>query len=365
MALHPLRLPKSAALLFRIVALHKRLLRALADPSLVTHTVNTSWVQAVWANLDAGWVRKFCLGGQLTRIQDIAAATPAARQVLYEEFCRQNKVPAMLGTGGAFRDLLALHDFNSALAETVTALFRDSYDLLGQASRTKGYVSRGGRVITKAEYRRQFREANPAKVVCPYCDGDIGTPELDHYYSKSQLPLLACSPWNLVPVCKSCNDATVAKGDRLALTPGPNRSAKDWLHPIEQPASEQVRIRLTGNPRQAVPQLWSPDKDEQRRLDNHHWLLDRLDQPRPSRYLSDRWTNAAAAFFDVLVLRVNRKRQARSSIDHLVQDQLFDLQESRGRLSNSLVHAAVCQAVLDRRPEYLEEFSASNPPALA
>lgn len=30
-----------------------------------------------------------------------------------------------------------------------------------------------------------------------------------------------------------------------------------------------------------------------------------------------------------------------------------------------MVHAAVCQAVLDLRPEYLEEFTNSNEPVLA
>ncbi len=30
-----------------------------------------------------------------------------------------------------------------------------------------------------------------------------------------------------------------------------------------------------------------------------------------------------------------------------------------------MVHAAVCQAILDQRPEYLEEFTNSNAPLLA
>jgi hypothetical protein len=365
MALHPLKLPKSAALLFRIVALQKRLLKALADPALVANTVNTAWVQSVWHRLDAEWVRKFCLGGQEARIQGIAAATSVARTALYDEFCRQNKVPTLLRAGGDFRDLRTLPGFDDAMVGTVTEFFKDCYALLGQASRTKGYAFHGARVITKAEYKKQFREANLTKVVCPYCDGDMGTPELDHYYSKTHFPLLACCPWNLVPICKSCNDATIAKGDRLALSPGPPRSSVDWLHPFEFPASIGVQIKLTGNPRQSVPQLHSSDAMEQRRLDNHHWLLDRLDQPNPSRYLSNRWTNAASAHFDVLVQRVNRRTDAANTVVRLVQIQLEDHQAERGQSTSSMVHAAVCQAILDQRPEYLEEFSTSNPPQLA
>jgi hypothetical protein len=365
MALHPLRLPKSATLLFRIVALQKRLLKALADPTLAANTVNTAWVQNVWRCWDAEWVRKFCLRGQEGRIQFIASATPAARQALYDEFCRQNKVPTLLKAGGDFRDLFELPDFNAALATTVTEFFKDCYDLLGQAGRTKGYAFGGGRGMTKGQYKKQFREANLTKVVCPYCDGDMGTPELDHYYSKTHFPLLACSPWNLVPICKSCNDTTIAKGDRLALSPGPPRSSVDWLHPFECPASAGVQIQLSGNPRHAVPQLRSRDAGEQRRLENHHGLLDRLDQANPSRSLSNRWTNAAAAHFDVLVRKVNRKLNAGTSVVLLVQDQLVDHQESRGLSPSSMVHAAVCRAILDQRPEYIEEFATPNAPALA
>jgi hypothetical protein len=364
MALHPLKLPKSAALLFRIVALQKRLLKALANPALAANSVSTAWVQNVWRSLDAEWVRKFCLGGQVARIQAMAAATPAARQALYDEFCRQRKVPALLNAGGDFRDLLTLTDFDVALAKTVKDFFKDCYDLLGQSSRTNGYIFLGGRVVTKAEYKKTFRDANLTKVVCPYCDGDMGTPDLDHYYSKTHFPLLACSPWNLVPICKSCNDTAIAKGDRLALSPGPPCSSVDWLHPFERPASAGVRIQLTGNPRQAVPQLSSPDASEQRRLNNHHWLLDRLDQPTPSRYLSNRWTNAASTHFDVLVQRVNLRTNAANSIDSLVQIQLEDHLATRGQAASSLVHAAVCQAILDKRAEYLEEFATPNAPAL-
>ena len=365
MALHPLELPKNAALLFRIVALQKRLLKALADPLLVANTVNTAWVQNVWRKLDAEWVRKFCLGGQEARIQAIASATPAARNALYDEFRRQNKVPTLLRAGGDFRDLLALSGFDAALVGTVTEFFKDCYALLGQGDRTKGYAFPGGRVMTKAEYKRHFREANLTQVVCPYCDGDMGTPELDHYYSKTHFPLLACSPWNLVPICKSCNDTTVAKGDRLALSPGPPRSSVDWLHPFERPASDGVGIKLTGNPRQAVPRLHSLDAGEQSRLDNHHWLMDRLDQAKPSRYLSNRWTNAASTHFDVLIRKVSRRVNAATTIDSLVRTQLEDHQAERGMTASSLVHAAVCHAILDRRPEYIEEFITPNAPALA
>ena len=365
MALHPLKLPKRARYLFGIVVIQKRLLRALADPTLKANDVNTAWVQKVWHFLDGEWVRKFCLGGQEARIQVMANAKPTARRALYMEFCRQNKVPSLLSAGGDFRDLGTLSDFDTALAETVTDFFKECYALLGQASRTQGYATPGSRLLTKRVYSEAFRESYPTKVICPYCDGEIGTADLDHYYSKSHFPLLSCSPWNLVPICKSCNDATVAKGDRIALTLGPPRSTNDWLHPFQTPASKSVQIRLTGNPRQSVPQLHSPDAAEQRRLDNHVWLMDRLDDPQPYRYLSRRWTTSAAAHFDVLVRRVNKRKGPANTVQSLVQTQLDDHEDSRGEAASAMVQSAVCRAILEGRPEYLEEFATPNSPGLA
>jgi hypothetical protein len=232
MALHPLKLPRRSASLFRMVVLQKRLRKALADPALPPNSVNTAWLQSLWCSLDAEWVRKFCLGGQEGRMQKMAQATLIARQALYNEFCRQNNVPKLLKAGGDFRDLRALPDVDASLARTVTEFFKDCYDLLGQASRTRGYAFRRG-------------------------------------------------------------------------------------------------------------------------------------QPNPSHYLSMRWTNAAATHFDVLVERVNRRVNAANSIEKLVRIQLADHQAERGRTASSMVHAAVCQAILDQRPEYLQEFATPNPPALA
>lgn len=75
-------------------------MKPLADPRLDANAVDTAWVQHVWSNQDAEWVRKFCLGGQKARIQAIARATPEARQALYDEFLRQNKLEVLLNAGG-------------------------------------------------------------------------------------------------------------------------------------------------------------------------------------------------------------------------------------------------------------------------
>ncbi len=263
----------------------------------------------------------------------------------------------MLAAGGNFQDLNILPGFTPQLANEVKNFFKRCYKLLSDDSnrRWKGYEFNGGRCITNRAYKDDFCSDYPTRVVCPYCDGEIGTSELDHYLSKSGFPLLACSPWNLVPICRSCNDVVTAKGDRPAITPGPPRSTADWLHPFFRPASTRVQIKLSGTPKNSIPRLHSPDAAEQTRLLNHTGLI---------QSLSKRWTNVAAARFDVLVGQVNREVDAANSVESLVRKRLQEHLDSRGQTASSMIHAAVCQAVLDRRPGYIEEFATPNAPAL-
>lgn len=51
---------------------------------------------------------------------------------------------------------------------------------------------------------------------CPYC-GINQVKTLDHFLPKSQWPLFAVAPYNLVPCCRDCNNE---KFDDLPMTPG-------------------------------------------------------------------------------------------------------------------------------------------------
>lgn len=354
MALHPLELPREAALLFRVVVLLKRLLKALADPALKPGNVDTAWVQQVWSGMEPEWVRRFCLGGQESRVQAIANASPRARMALYVQFCRQNKVGVLLDAGGDFRDLQALPDINPTLATNISDFFKKCYELLGHDSRRhwRGYAFSRTRVLNRAGYREAFCSTAPTSDVCPYCDGDIGEPDLDHYLPKQQFPLLACSPWNLVPVCKSCNNAIVGKGESPPISDGQPRCMDEWLHPFLRPASPSASIRLSGSPSNSIPRLHSPDPLEQRRLDNHFALVQ-----TPTKRLADRWTKRASSYYGRLVRHVKQDPTQRS-VDEIVRVQLDSHLADRGQIPLSMIHAAVCQAIPDRRPEYREELDA-------
>ena len=79
--------------------------------------------------------------------------------------------------------------------------------------------------------------------VCPYCGrqyitnrkDDTTTASCDHYYPKSQYPLLSINMYNLVPSCYVCNSVT--KGNRL--------KGADQLHLYPyQDGSELLKFRI-------------------------------------------------------------------------------------------------------------------------
>ncbi len=359
MALHPVKLPRSAAHLFRVVVLQKKLLKALCEPTLNAATIDLAWLQGVWRKMDPEWVRRFCLGGQKSPLQPLVAMTGlplSARRALYEEFCRQNRVGRTFHAGGDFRDIRTLNNVDPALARAAGDFFKCCYERFSHddAKQWPGYQFPGSRLISNRSYKKDFTSTPPTSAVCPYCDGEIGTPKLDHYLCKNHFPLLACSPWNLVPVCSSCNEVG-AKGDRLAVTHDSPNPMADWLHPFFRAASAGVQIRLSGAPDASIPSLYSPNAVELNRLNNHSALI---------HTLTDRWTKRASAFFDGLVNEVQRRRTAGRTADVLVSERLDDFLAQRGREPSSLIRAAVCQAVLDRRTGYFEELSDSNPVTL-
>ena len=361
MALHPVKLPKNARDIRRIVAMQKLLLKALCADPLDSSLINEAWLRDVWSFQDESWIKKFCRKRTFSILEPIAeiAKVPLdARRALYDEFCYQIRVKRLFDAGGQFRKLDALTGVTSHLANQVHRVFIRFYEFLSHEAKAdwNGYEFADGHCIRNDSYKNALDESNrPELAVCPYCDGSNDEPDLDHYYAKESFPFLSCSPWNLVPACSHCNKL-IAKGRQLALTPGVAEPTSEWLHPFIRPASKAVEIRLSGSPKNSIPQLYSPDPAEQVKLNNHTALI---------KTLGIRWTKVAAMSFDRLVREVNNGvADTGEAIETLVARRLRDHKQGRGRDVSSMVHAAVCQSVLEQRPEYLQEFATPNAPKL-
>lgn len=93
-------------------------------------------------------------------------------------------------------------------------------------------------------FRNAHRPHPDALDLCVLCGGELGdTPEVDHWISKGQYPLLSVCQDNLVPVCHDCN-SSANKGEKPVHTAG---CFDDWFHPYLRSGHGKVSVdyRLT------------------------------------------------------------------------------------------------------------------------
>jgi hypothetical protein len=85
------------------------------------------------------------------------------------------------------------------------------------------------------------------------------------------------------------------------------------------------------------------------------------------RTLAKRWNGKVVSYVEKLSGDIGRRRvnNAGFDIDGFVTACLEDHAAERGKTSNTLIHAAVCRAVLSRRAGYIDEIFDSNPPTFA
>lgn len=78
---------------------------------------------------------------------------------------------------------------------------------------------------SRQDFLIAYRSANHGLVVCPMCDNaafltisskDHHHADIEHYFPKDIYPHLAIHPYNLIPVCKLCNQAIKRDIDPLA-----------------------------------------------------------------------------------------------------------------------------------------------------
>jgi hypothetical protein len=95
-------------------------------------------------------------------------------------------------------------------------------------------VASGG--LTRKGLVKQFKDAVSSQT-CIFCDGPLGSPEVDHWLAKKVFPCLAVAPDNLVPACHACNSRE-HKGEKPTWTAGAASPFADWFHPFHLPIGD-------------------------------------------------------------------------------------------------------------------------------
>lgn len=103
---------------------------------------------------------------------------------------------------------------------------------------------------TRAELSLDYYQINPVlNQICPVCLSQrrnaVRENELDHYFPKSVYPVLAVHPWNLMYICKECNQTY--KKDRDCLSDG-SRALESVYRPYRDTVREHAALEFHWKP---------------------------------------------------------------------------------------------------------------------
>jgi len=136
----------------------------------------------------------------------------------------------------------------SPLAAQVGGWFENFYDVITQ----KGFPASvsGYRCDINAQViNAETLSKNDGLYVCPVCDGTwmertstgiLGS--IDHFLPRSIYPALSVHPYNLLPICTTCNEKI--KKDNDPLTYLHQRKLSETFHSYIQPARDSVQVQI-------------------------------------------------------------------------------------------------------------------------
>lgn len=81
----------------------------------------------------------------------------------------------------------------------------------------------------REQFLSEFEKLNRINV-CPACDAEAYS-RIDHYLPKSFYPHLSCHPYNLVPICNTCNTDYKGENNALIKKSGNQRQLKNIFLP--------------------------------------------------------------------------------------------------------------------------------------
>jgi hypothetical protein len=122
------------------------------------------------------------------------------------------------------------------------------------AEMVKVYTQKMARKATPGRTLYNRLKAQPRHGRCPLCaQREVTT--LDHHLNKADFPVLAVTPYNLVPSCQDCNKAKLAYH--------PNKSEEETLHPyydkIENDLWLEAIVDETLTPAAVIYQVVKPE----------------------------------------------------------------------------------------------------------
>ena len=240
--LHPVPDSSLRRRLMRIVVIQRKLVRALcALPA--GSTVDQEWLSSTaWPRVDADWIRRFWEnenGRRQAWLNTIAAANASAKRELNEIMDEQHRFKKLYCIPPEHRLRQTDSTFWKAtpVRKAMRHLMLDFYNPWFYES--AGYPSTlhgGGDVL-----KRKHLARDPLLPVCPFSDGTMQRPQLDHFLPKESFPFICLHPDNLIP---SSSDANMNKSTVLPLDWTAAHQTSKWFHPRWRSAPDRFLLRF-------------------------------------------------------------------------------------------------------------------------
>jgi hypothetical protein len=339
--LHPIKVPSCYPALEWVVRLQRDLLAKLCKPATTAAIVTPQWVAAIRPNC-AAWLEKFARRSHrrtslLSAMQTIASVSQSQKQGILGHFVNNQafveSFDATVQSPTEFSPLQSLE--SDGIISCLCTLLEAFYEIALREGLPIDVRGNTGRSFDRSQFVTIFEEENYGRV-CPLCDGDMNSPEVDHWLPRSVYPALSCHPKNLVPVCHRCNSRE-CKGEQCPITPANHRPFDDWFHPYERPAHAHFSVKVT----EAQVSLVNADPDQQTRLNNLDSLLK----------LTPRWAQEyrlqSTNYLNQLADKVRRKRIKPTSDEVLdaVNEWLAEIEAEGSRMPHSIIRRVVLERV--------------------
>jgi uncharacterized protein (TIGR02646 family) len=271
--LHPIKVPSCAPALEWLVQLQQDILTKLCNPATRAATVTPEWIAAIRPDCST-WLEKFARRSYkksplLASMRTIAAASPAQKRATVRHFGTSQLFAEAFDLAIVAPTILPSLDSlgRGGIASALRHLLEAFYEIALQDGLPIDVRGNIGRSFDRRQFVEICQQEHYGRV-CPFCDGDMNGPQVDHWMPKSKYPALSCHPKNLVPVCHRCNSRE-CKGEKVPLDTASSHPFDDWFHPYERAAHGHFTVTVDGT----HVSLTNNDSVQQTRLNNFDHLV--------------------------------------------------------------------------------------------
>lgn len=357
--LHKINIPDCREYCEWITNLQYRILRALC--AVNANDVTEAWVIKQLTDLDANWARKFCLYKDaitnskqtvLTHMQSIAGFDTAIKQDILNAF--ENDIRIEVAFDGTSQTPFKLIGVTGLSGQAEVLAVRGFFEIFYAPAfyKNAGYFislpDNDPKHFHRDAFINDYRRANDDLRVCPMCDGNLGEPEVDHFYPKKKYPTLSCHYLNLVPICSNCNSRS-AKGEKMAATLTATDPFEDWFHPYLRPANNNFDLHFERSGSEPILVFHNHDPKQQTRLNNMTELIG----------LQERWKRELSNRIKATIKKIKKQREILDSRQALVKklnEWAEDKECELGLIPFSILERSYLLSASKEHPETFDEL---------